>query len=126
VGEFWCRYNTRVHSWLYENIFLPSGGRRAPTRGILLTYFASAVLHELAFAMATSRLDGYQFTFFMLQAPAVLASRPLRRFAASHGIGGAILAHAFTVVWMGVTSIFFFHGVNRVFPFVYAAKPCLP
>jgi hypothetical protein len=126
VGEFWSRFNTRVHCWFYENLFLPSGGRRAPIRGVLLTFFASAVFHEAAFAIATSRLDGYQFTFFMLQAPAVLISRPLHRFAVAHGIGGTNLARAFTGVWMGASSIFFLHGVHRVFPFFYAARPWLP
>lgn len=126
VGEFWARYNTRVHAWFYEHLFVPAGGRRAPVRGVLLTFFVSAVFHETAFAIATSRLDGYQFAFFMLQAPAVLISRPLHHFAATHGTGGAILARAFTVTWMGASSIFFFHGVNRVFPFFYAAEPWLP
>lgn len=125
-GEFWSRYNTRVHAWFYEHVFLPSGGHRAPVRGLLLTFLASAVLHEAAFALATSRLDGYQFNFFMLQAPAVLASRPLHRFAVTHGVGGTLLARTLTVTWLGATSIFFFHGVSRVFPFLYASKPWLP
>jgi len=126
VAEFWCRYNTRVHSWLDCNIFRPSDGRRAPVRGVLLTFFVSAVLHELMFGIATSRFDGYQFTFFMLQAPAVLMSRRLRRFATRGGFVAKAAAHTVTIVWMSVTSILFFHGVNRVFPFFSASEPWLP
>ena len=59
VGEFWYRYNTRVHSWFDYNVFRPLGGRRSPVRAVFLTFFASAVLHELGFAIATSRCDGY-------------------------------------------------------------------
>ncbi len=29
-ADFWRRYNTRVQPWLYWNVFVPSGGRRAP------------------------------------------------------------------------------------------------
>jgi len=126
VAEFWCRYNTRVHSWLDHNVFRPTGGRRAPVRGVLLAFFVSAILHELMFGIATSRFDGYQFTFFMLQAPAVLVSPPLRRFAKRTRIVGQAVAHGITVIWMCGTSVFFFHGVNRVFPFFYASQPWLP
>jgi len=34
VGEFWYRYNTRVHLWFDRNVFLPVGGRRSPVRAI--------------------------------------------------------------------------------------------
>jgi MBOAT, membrane-bound O-acyltransferase family len=125
VAEFWMRYNTRVHRWLYENVFCPSGGRRAPVRGVLLVFFVSALFHELMFGLATSQFDGYQFLFFMAQAPAVLASQPLERLA-NRGVAGSALARGLTILWMAGTSIFFFHGVHRVFPFFYVSEPWLP
>jgi hypothetical protein len=126
VSEFWERYNGRVHRWLYENVFRPSGGRRAPIRAVWLVFLVSALLHELMFGMATSRFDGYQFAFFMLQAPAVLGSRPLERLANRGGIGGKALAHGVTIAWMAGTSVLFFHGVHKVFPFVYVSESWLP
>jgi D-alanyl-lipoteichoic acid acyltransferase DltB (MBOAT superfamily) len=126
AAEFWRRYNTRVHAWLWENVFRPSGGRRAPVRGVLLTFFVSGILHEFMFGIATSRFDGYQFTFFMLQAPAVLLSPSLERLARRRTIIGPVVAHSLTVVWFAVTSVFFFHGMNRIFPFIYASQPWLP
>jgi hypothetical protein len=126
VAEFWMRYNTRVHRWLYENVFLPSGGRHAPMRGILLVFFVSAVLHELMFGIATSRFDGYQFAFFFMQAPAVLASGVVERLANRGGWVGAALARVLAIGWMTGSSVFFFHGVNRVFPFVYVSESWLP
>ncbi len=125
VGEFWYRYNTRVHSWLEHNVFRPSGGRRAPVRGILLTFLVSAVFHDLMFAVATSRIDGYQFAFFMLQAPAVIVGYRVQR-AVSTSVLGRIALRSSTIVWMWATSMLFFHGVNRVFPFFYASDPWLP
>ena len=65
VGEFWLRYNTRVHGWLEHHVFKPPGGVRAPIRAVFATFFASAIFHEFMFGIATSKWDGYQFAFFM-------------------------------------------------------------
>jgi hypothetical protein len=125
-AEFWRRWNNRVQPWLYWNVFLPSGGRRAPLRGVLATFLFSAVLHELAFAFATSRFTGYQFAFFTIQAPAVIASPALERLAAAWPVVGSMIARAATVLWIAATSIFFFHGVDLIFPFVYVSESWLP
>ena len=124
VGEFWSRYNIRVHDWFEHNVFRPSGGRRYPVRGVFLTFFVSGVLHEIGFAIATSRIDGYQFAFFMLQAPAVVVSRVAERSLPGGAVGWA--RSVTTILWMWLTSMLFFHGVNRVFPFFYACEPWLP
>jgi hypothetical protein len=125
-AEFWRRYNTRIHAWLYYNAFVPVGGLRAPVRGICLTMLVSGILHELMFAIATSRVDGYQLTFFLLQIPGILASPGLERLARHAGLGGKAVAHGLTIFWMTATSVFFFHGMNRIFPFIYASEPWLP
>jgi hypothetical protein len=125
-AEFWQRYNTRVHAWLYYNVFVPCGGLKAPVRGICLTLLVSGLLHELMFDIATSRPDGYQLMFFLLQVPGILASPGLERLARHAGLAGKALAHGLTILWMAATSVFFFHGVNRIFPFVYASEPLLP
>lgn len=125
-GEFWRRYNKRVGKWLYLNVFVPSGGRRAPIRGVFATFFVSAVLHEVAFAIATSRFTGYQFTFFILQAPAVAVSGWFQPMIDRAGPALRTVARCVTILWFYVTSVFFFEGVNRIFPFVYGARPWLP
>jgi hypothetical protein len=124
-AEFWFKYNQRVRQWLYVNVFVPSGGRRAPAAGVITVFLVSATFHEFFFALATSRLDGYQFAFFMLQAPAVILSPQLERLAA-RGLGGRVTAHGLTWLWFAGTSPLFFHGLDRVFPFVYASQPWLP
>lgn len=125
VGEFWYRYNTRVHSWFDRNVFLPAGGRRSPVRAVFLTFFISAILHEVGFAIATSRLDGYQFAFFLLQAPAVVVGRAIQQKTKA-GPAARVALQVSTILWMWATSMLFFHGVNRVFPFFYAADTWLP
>lgn len=125
-AEFWTRWNQRVHGWLYVNAFLPSGGMRSPARGIATAFLVSAVLHEVMFSAATSRIDGYQAAFFLAQIPAVLGSRWLEGLPARWGAAGIVVAHLVTIAWIGASSIFFFHGIHRIFPFYYAAEPWLP
>lgn len=126
VGEFWVRYNTRVHAWLDKNVFQPAGGFRSPVRAILLTFFISAVFHEVGFGIATSRFDGYQFLFFMSQAPAALLTAKLKHAVKGWGKAGSVVLHLTTICWFAVISIFFLHGVNRVFPWIYASPLWLP
>jgi hypothetical protein len=125
-SEFWRRYNQRVHDWLYFNVFVPAGGARAPVRGAIAVFLVSAALHELMFGIATSRFDGYQGAFFLLQAPAVILSGRAARRADSWGMAQTTLARAATALWLAVTSILFLHGVDRVFPMVYVSRPWLP
>jgi hypothetical protein len=125
VGEFWSRYNTRVHSWMEHNVFRALAARKMPIRGVFLTFILSGMLHEVAFAIATSRLDGYQFAFFSLQAPAVLLLHWLdRRWEGSRM--GQLALRAISIVWMWATSMLFFNGMHRVFPFVYSSESWLP
>jgi hypothetical protein len=126
VGEFWSRWNTRIHAFLRYNVFAQVGGVRAPVRGIILSFFWSAVLHEVMIGLAKSRFDGYQFTFFMMQIPPVLLSRRFDRFARHHGWLGKAAIHLSTISWIAVTSILFFDAIDRVFPFFYASTPWLP
>ena len=124
-AEFWFRYNQRVRQWLYANVFVPCGGRKAPSAGVIAVFLVSGIFHEFFFALATSRLDGYQFAFFMLQAPAVMLSPQLDRLA-RRGIMGRGALHALTWLWFAATSPLFFHGADRIFPFFYVSQPWLP
>lgn len=126
VSEFWQRYNDRVHVWLYRNVYRPAGGRRAPVRAVLLVFLVSGLFHEVMFAQATSQLTGYQLAFFTLQGPAALASGRLERLARRGGIAGKITAHGATIVFLAVTSVLFFDGVRKVFPFIYVCPSPLP
>jgi hypothetical protein len=126
VAEFWQRYNYRMHDWLYRNVFEVAWGRRAPIRSVLMACLFSGIFHELAFALATSRFTGYQFAFFTIQGPAALASRKLERMARRGGIAGKIAAHGATLLFLAITSVLFFDGASKIFPFIYAHPSPLP
>jgi hypothetical protein len=93
---------------------------------MLLVFLVSGVFHEVTFTLATSRLTGYQFAFFTIQGPAALASGRLERLARRGGFAGKITAHGATIVFIAVTSVLFFDGVSKIFPFVYASQSPLP
>ena len=126
VSEFWRRYNYRVHDWFYRNVFQATGGRRTPARSLLLAFLVSGLFHEAMFALATSRLTGYQLAFFAIQGPAALASGRLERLARRGGVAGKISAHGVTILFIAVTSVLFFDGVGKIFPFIYASPSPLP
>ncbi|HVJ66356.1 MAG TPA: MBOAT family O-acyltransferase, partial [Caulifigura sp.] len=120
-AEFWLRYNTRVHLWMLRNVFRRVGAAHHPVWGVTFVFFVSAVFHEAAFDVALSRIDGTQFAFFMLQIPAVLASPALERFAKRGGVPARVMAHAVTIMWLLITSVLFFRGIGKIFPFYYTA-----
>ena len=124
VSGFWRLYNTRVHSWFYLNLFRPAR-KVSSAWAVVLVFTTNGLLHELMFGITTSRFDGFQLLFFLAQIPAVLVSRHLHRFSERNGMLAKGLVHCSTIAWMLLTTIFFFHGVNRIVPF-YAAPPWLP
>jgi hypothetical protein len=126
VAEFWRRYNYRIHDWLYRNVFQATGGRRAPVRSLLLVFLVSGVFHEAAFALATSQLTGYQFAFFTIQGPAALATGRLERLARRGGIAAKVTVHGATILFIAITSVLFFDGVRKIFPFLYVSPSPLP
>lgn len=112
-ADFWRRYNRIVGQAFAENVFLPAGGRRAPVRATLLTFLASALLHEWLFGVATGRVEGYQTAFFLLQGVAVAATLRARpRTPAGRAVGWAL-----TLAFNLVTSVLFFTSVDRALPF---------
>ena len=92
---------------------------------MLLVFLVSGLFHEVAFAVATSRLTGYQLAFFAIQGPAALASGRLERLA-RRGVAGKIAAHGATILFVAATSVLFFDGVGKIFPFVYVSRSPLP
>ena len=125
-AEFWRRWNDRVHAWLYRHVFQPAGGASRPGRAIWCVCLFSGAFHELMFGIATSRFDGYQFAFFTLQAPAIMASPRMKAFARRGGGARAALTRTATILWFWATSWLFFHGINRVIPIYYTSAPWLP
>jgi hypothetical protein len=118
-AEFWRRWNRPAQQFFYEDVFKPSGGWRAPVRGTLATFAASAAVHEYVFGIAIG-VVGYQTAFFLLNgcaAAATLRARPTGLYR----VAGVALTLAFVLG----TAVLFFRRVDAVLPF-YERRPSGP
>jgi hypothetical protein len=111
-ADFWRRYNRTVGQFLYEQVFLPSGGARRPVRGTLLAFAASSLLHEYIFGMALGAVQGVQTAFFMIQGIAVVAT------ARVHPRGKWVpLAVGCTIAFNLATGALFIASAHQIYPF---------
>ena len=117
-ADFWRRYNRPVHQALWEDVFVPAGGRRRPVVGALLVFVVSAAVHEYVFAVPVGRVQGYQTAFFLLQGIAVAATMRMRPRG-----WAAAAAVAMTFAFNLATGVLFFASVNGVVPFYQNAAP---
>jgi D-alanyl-lipoteichoic acid acyltransferase DltB (MBOAT superfamily) len=117
-AEFWRRYNRNMQQFFWRNVFAIAGGRRAPVRTTLLVFVLSALMHELIFAIAVGRVQGYQTAYFALQG--VAAALTARVDAA--GWKGSLWIAA-TLVFMLLSSVLFFASIHAVVPFYSRGLP---
>jgi hypothetical protein len=108
-AEFWRRYNLPAQQFFYERVFKPSGGRRHPIRGTLLTFTVSALIHEVLFAVVLLRVEGYQSAFFLLQGLVVAATLGIKPRGAWAAV--ALLA---TMAFMYTSGVLFFASFDSV------------
>ena len=110
-ADFWRRYNRPGGRFLYEDVFLPTGGRAHPLRGTLLVFAANGVMHEALSFLFVRELLGYQLAFFALHAAAVVLSfriRPRGR--------GVWLGRALTFAFVMATSVLFLANLDAIRP----------
>ena len=106
-ADFWRRYNCSAGRFFYDDVFIPSGGRRHPVRGMILVFALNGVLHEALSFLLVERFLGYQLAFFALQCAAVILTQKFRPKGAA-----AVLSWAATLVFNVATSAFFFASID--------------
>ena len=89
-------------------------------------FLASGLYHECGIYGMGGGFDWKVPLFFTIQGPVALASGRLERLARRGGMAGKITAHGATILFVAVTSVLFFDGVSKIFPFVYASRSPLP
>lgn len=117
-AEFWRRYNRPAQQFLYEDIFKPAGGLKAPRRATIVTFIVSALVHEYLFSITLARVQGYQTVFFLLQGLAVAATVRLRP-----AISLFWPALAATWIFNLLASVFFLASISYIFPFYSRGLP---
>jgi hypothetical protein len=111
-ADFWRRWNRPAQQFFQEYAFRASGGFKYPIRGILVAFVVSGIVHEYVFGITTGRVHGWQFLYFALNGIATVATGHIRPH------GWLVLPFvAGTIVFNLTLAVFFFIGVNSVFPF---------
>lgn len=77
LGVFWSKWNYVVHVWAKRHILLEAQayllmGKRG---AIILTFFTSAILHELVLTVSFKRVRPYFFLAMLMQLPLIALSR---------------------------------------------------
>lgn len=115
-AEFWGRrWNSYVGHLLHRYVFLPTGGRRHPVRGLLAAFAVSGAMHELFFDFGTMKFNGGMLGYFLLQGGLVAVtsrSRSYRRLTRDF----PVVAWVLTTVVMLLTGILFVRGMDGVDP----------
>jgi hypothetical protein len=117
-SDFWRRYNRPAQQFLYEDVFKPCGGLRAPVRAALATFAVSGLVHEYLFDVASGRVRGYQTAFFLVQGLAVAATLGVKPPEGWRRAPWVAATFAFNLA----TGVLFFTCLNDVIPF-YQRRP---
>ena len=117
-AEFWRRYNRNMQQFLWQDVFKPAGGLRAPIRTTLFVFALSALMHELIFSVAIGRVQGYQTAFFSVQGVAAALTARVKAKGWT-----TIPWTAGTLAFNLTSSVLFFASINEVVPFYARALP---
>ncbi|KAG2424572.1 hypothetical protein HXX76_014452 [Chlamydomonas incerta] len=120
VGEYWKLWNMPVHKWLLRHVYFPAiraGSSRF--NAILLTFFVSAVFHELLLGVPLHMVRLWAFAGIMFQVPLIMATEMLRKKLNRDELGNYIFWIAFCVVGQPVCVLLYYHD------YVVGIRPAL-
>ncbi|KAG2448405.1 hypothetical protein HYH02_006297 [Chlamydomonas schloesseri] len=120
VGEYWKLWNMPVHKWLLRHVYFPAiraGSSRF--NAILLTFFVSAVFHELLLGVPLHMVRLWAFGGIMFQVPLIMVTEMLRKKLNRDELGNYIFWIAFCVVGQPVCVLLYYHD------YVVGIRPAL-
>jgi diacylglycerol O-acyltransferase-1 len=114
LGAYWRSWNLPVHKWVLRTVYFPALTRLGLSRhgAMLLTFFVSAVLHELAIGVPLRMVRGWAFWGIMFQVPLIALTEALRRRLKSDALGNLIFWLSFCVFGQPVAVLAYFHDYN--------------
>jgi hypothetical protein len=111
VASYWRSWNTPVHKWLLRTVYFPAIGTFGLSRynAMVLTFFVSAVMHELAIGVPLRMVRGWAFWGIMFQVPLITLTEAIRRRLKSDALGNMIFWCSFCVLGQPVAVLAYFH-----------------
>ncbi|KAJ2664054.1 hypothetical protein IWW48_001066 [Coemansia sp. RSA 1200] len=119
LAAYWREWNLPIHYFCKRHIMVPliSAPLSLPVGvGAMVTFFISAIMHELLFGIPTHCLKGYSFVGMMMQIPLIQLTQLLVKWRGPEsGLGNAVFWISFCIVGqpLGVVQYYYFWAKNN-------------
>eukprot|EP01025_Chloroclados_australasicus_P052422 TRINITY_DN6110_c0_g2_i2.p1 TRINITY_DN6110_c0_g2~~TRINITY_DN6110_c0_g2_i2.p1 ORF type:complete len:673 (-),score=48.10 TRINITY_DN6110_c0_g2_i2:283-2301(-) len=110
IGEYWRLWNMPVHKWLLRTVYFPAVRKGIPKFFAgLITFFISAVFHELIIGVPLHMLRGWAFWGMLAQVPLVFISEWMKKKFKSDQMGNIMFWVLFCVVGQPMILLLYYH-----------------
>jgi len=109
IEHYWRTWNLPVHNWLHRYVYLPSlsyFGNKLPAS--IMTFFVSAVFHELLVSVPCHTLRLWAFFGMMGQMPLMIITYFCSK---SLWIGNVVFWTSFCMLGQPLSILLYYHGV---------------
>lgn len=115
IEEYWRMWNMPVHKWMVRHIYFPCLRNGIPKEvAILISFFVSAVFHELCIAVPCHIFKLWAFIGIMLQIPLGILTRYLQNKFTNSMVGNMIFWFFFCILGQPMCVLLYYHDVmNR-------------
>ncbi|KAJ2594950.1 hypothetical protein GGH99_003646 [Coemansia sp. RSA 1285] len=119
LAAYWREWNLPIHYFCKRHIMVPliAAPLSLPVGvGAVVTFFISAIMHELLFGIPTHCLKGYSFVGMMMQIPLIQLTQLLVKWRGPEsGLGNAVFWISFCIVGqpLGVVQYYYFWAKNN-------------
>ncbi|XP_060209943.1 diacylglycerol O-acyltransferase 1-like isoform X3 [Lycium barbarum] len=115
IDEYWRLWNMPVHKWMVRHIYFPCLRNGIPKGGaMVISFFISAVFHELCIAVPCRLFKFWAFLGIMFQVPLVILTNFLQHKFKNSNVGNMIFWCIFCIVGQPMCVLLYYHDVmNR-------------
>ncbi|KAM0903472.1 hypothetical protein ACQ4PT_018682 [Festuca glaucescens] len=116
IDEYWRKWNMPVHKWIVRHIYFPSMRSGISKEvAVFISFFVSAVLHELCVAVPCRIVKFWAFLGIMLQIPLIILTSYLKSKFRDTMAGNMIFWFFFCIYGQPMCVLLYYHDVmNRI------------
>ncbi|ONK80981.1 uncharacterized protein A4U43_C01F23940 [Asparagus officinalis] len=115
IEEYWRLWNMPVHKWMVRHIYFPCLRNGIPKGvAIFISFFVSAVFHELCVAVPCHIFKFWAFIGIMVQIPLAILTKYLQEKFRNSMVGNMIFWFFFSILGQPIFVLLYYHDVmNR-------------
>ncbi|KAJ1262050.1 hypothetical protein BS78_09G077700 [Paspalum vaginatum] len=116
IDEYWRKWNMPVHKWIVRHIYFPCMRNGISKEvAVFISFFVSAVLHELCVAVPCRIPKFWAFLGIMLQIPLIILTSYLKNKFNDTMVGNMIFWFFFCIYGQPMCILLYYHDVmNRI------------